>query len=177
MKLANLEKYRNCGLCEEGIRDFGLCAEGLDRAYELLGDVEHATPRAMVEAYLERGGDWKDVIRVAAFLTDDRSWVWLIARIVFERLPEPLNRYATTLGPDNWEEVLNTINTNYFVDENIYAIHIYATINNAHAASDNDWDAVERSVSVAYYTAYIAEEKAIQRILNIALSAVEGESK
>ena len=179
IRLADLAKYRNCGLC----------TEGLERAYVLLGDVEYATPRAMVEAYLERGGDWKDVIRVAALLTSDRSWVWRIARIAFEILPAPLNQYSETLGPDNCKEAMKRISETYYNavyndDESDYK---YATLKNAYHVADEvakiDKCADKFVPSYAANCASYVEDfdddddngETMQIIINIALDAVERE--
>ena len=98
MKLADLERFRNRGLC----------SGGLDAAYTLLGaQAEYATPRAMAEAYIAAGGDCADVLRVALLIAPDSASriaaaMWPLARVSFGRLPAPLSAYAETLGPENW---------------------------------------------------------------------------
>ena len=185
MKVADLERYR----------DFGLCAGGLDKAYERLGHGEYDTPRAMAKAYIDRGGAWLNVIRVAALLTNDRSWVYLVVRLVFEVIPAPLNEYATTLGPDNWDVARHHVKEIYddhddnddddtfdlLIYENTYFVLEYdipsCTSGNIVTTADGVANAIFASKGKDADAAQIAEEKAIQRILDIALSAVEGESK
>lgn len=99
MKLADLERFRNRGLCADGLND----------AYALLGaQTEYATARALAEAYICAGGDVANVLRVLLLLAPDsasaHAAAWTLARITFEVLPAPLRGYAETLGPDNWRE-------------------------------------------------------------------------
>ena len=168
MRLTDLLKYRNCGLCEEG----------LEIAYALLDDEEFPTPRAMAEEYLKRGGEWIDVLLVASLLTDDKSWAWDIVRIVFEILPDPLNRYATTLGPDNWKEAMEAT-SNASLDfiaatSDAYKPCIVAAVEAA--ANGECYSAILEVSRQCYYTSdYDTYVNIISRFLDIAFNAVEGE--
>jgi hypothetical protein len=90
----------------EPFRDEGLCSDGLDRAYEVLGeDVAYQSFSDLADVYMREINDIEDVVRAAGLLAPGKIDQWVIARMAFEALPEPLNEYAATLGPDNWKEV------------------------------------------------------------------------
>ena len=98
-KIADLDQFR----------DEGLCGRGLDWACEVLGeDVEYKSFRDMADVYMREGGDIEDVVRAVALLAPGKIDQWVIARMAFEVLPEPMNVYAETLGLDNWEEAYNS---------------------------------------------------------------------
>jgi hypothetical protein len=94
-KITDLERFRNDGLC----------SHGLDRAYEVLGEaVAYQSFRDLADVYMREINDIEDVVRAAGLLAPGKIDQWVMARMAFEALPEPLNEYAMTLGPDNWKE-------------------------------------------------------------------------
>jgi hypothetical protein len=89
----------------EPFRDDGLCSDGLDRAYEVLGeDVAYQSFSDLADVYMREINDIEDVVRAAGLLAPGKIDQWVMARMAFEALPEPLNEYAATLGIDNWNE-------------------------------------------------------------------------
>lgn len=162
-------------------RGRGLCSEGLDKAYKLLGD-EPLPAHEAVDRHLANGGTYKDIFQaytrmVQAGILPNTGLHWRIARLAFLWQPEKnahLRKWANELGPENWMEARTNAYNTYTTDAATYvATYAIDAVDAADVATYNVVYAADIA-AVAYAAVRVTtHEKAWKEILRMVVEEVE----
>ena len=140
-----------------------------------IGAVPWPSFTLMAKTYIHNGGKPKDIVLLAEVLAPGKLDAWVMVRMLFEVMPQPLNVYATTLGPDNWREAYTACKEHREVWPSLRAKLLSGMIA-LDCLGENlfDGETIEANTGAAVCVVY-ANPSATERIVAMACHAVEGE--